>query len=109
VTPEPFVTIRKRLGQWIWRCTNDNCGWLGVGLFSQQAALREACRHLVDDFDRHHGMAEVRPTYSETEDRYTATCHCGYEAEEKSENGAEYAIEMHVHWLREQLAARTAA
>ncbi|MFF0777061.1 hypothetical protein [Streptomyces sp. NPDC003720] len=106
---EPAITIRKRLGQWIWRCNNDNCGWVGIGLFSQQAALREACRHLVDDFDQHHGMVEVRPVYSETADRYTATCHCGYEAEEKTESGAETSIEMHAHWLREELPTSTAA
>ena len=106
---EPAVTIRKTGRTWTWRCNNDNCGWVGVGLFSQQAALNEACRHLVDDFDQHHSMVEVRPAYSETADRYTATCHCGYEAEEKTETGAKYAIEMHAHWLREDLPTRTAA
>ena len=102
------VTIRKSLGQWIWRCNNDNCGWVGIGLFSQPAALNEACRHLIDDFDQHHGMVEIRPAWNDSEGRYTATCHCGYQAEEKTESGAEYAIEMHAHWLREELPARTA-
>lgn len=111
---DPAVTIRKtyvhtRTGQWMWRCNNPNCGWVGLDLGSQQAALREACRHLTDAFDQHHGMAELRPTYSEDRDRYTATCHCGYEAEEKSENGAETSIEWHAQYLRETLLAAKAA
>jgi hypothetical protein len=100
---EATITIRKTGRTWIWRCTNDNCGWIGIVLSSQQAALREACRHLVDTFDRHHGMVETSPHWNETEQRARATCHCGYEVEEKSENGAEYAIEMHAQWLRETL------
>ena len=105
---EPAVVIRKRQGAWHWSCSNYNCGWVGLDLGSQQSALREACRHLVDAFDQHHGI-EYGPTWSEEEQRATATCHCGYEAEEKTENGAEQAIEMHAHWLRKSLpAARTA-
>jgi hypothetical protein len=109
VTTAPFISVRKTGRTWTWRCNNDHCGWVGTGLTSQQAALREACRHLVDDFEQHHGMTEVRPSYSEIDDRYTATCHCGYGAEEKSENGAEHAIEMHAEWLRIELPARTVA
>jgi len=110
---EPAVTIRKarnhKTNAWCWRCNNDNCGWVGLGLSSQQAALQEACRHLIDDFETHHGMVEVRPAWNETEQRATATCHCGYQAEEKTENGAEYSIEMHTHWLRETLPVKPAA
>lgn len=110
--PEPAVTIRKalhhtRIGAWIWRCNNTNCGWVGLALGSQQAALREACRHLIDDFEHHHGMVEPGPVWNEEAGRATATCHCGYETEEKTENGAETSIEMHTHWLREQLPATT--
>ncbi|MGW2721392.1 hypothetical protein [Streptomyces sp. NPDC001492] len=105
----PAITIRKSMGQWVWRCNNDNCGWVGIGLFSQRAALREACRHLVDVFDQHHGMVELRPSWNEDEQRGRATCHCGYEAEEKTETGAETAIEMHAQWLRETLPKRAAA
>jgi hypothetical protein len=107
---DPAVTIRKtsdpartQVGQWMWRCNNSNCGWVGLDLGSQQAALREACRHLVDTFDLHHGMVEVRPSWSEEAQRGRASCHCGYEAEEKTENGAEVAIEVHEEILREQL------
>ncbi|MFJ3812249.1 hypothetical protein ACIPWE_38540 [Streptomyces sp. NPDC090073] len=113
---QPAITIRKTRanwaeadGAWSWTCNNDNCQWADYGLPSLQAALDDACRHLVDDFDQHHGMVELRPAYSETEDRYTATCHCGYEAEEKTEAGAETSIEMHAHWLREELPTRTTA
>jgi len=109
---DPAVTIRKSphydpRGQWGWCCNNDNCGWVGIHLVSQQAALREASRHLVDAFDQHHGMVEVRPAWNEEQQRARATCHCGYEAEEKTEAGAEMTIEMHAHWLREELPART--
>jgi hypothetical protein len=100
---EPMILIRKTGRTWTWRCVNDNCGWVSIGLGSQQAALREACRHLVDAFDEHHGMVEVRASWNEEEQRGRATCHCGYEAEEKTETGAELSIEMHAHWLREQL------
>ncbi|MFE7954407.1 hypothetical protein [Streptomyces sp. NPDC057413] len=99
------ITIRKSGRSWAWHCNNDNCGWMGLDLGSQPAALREAIRHLVDAFDQHHGMVEVRPVWNETEQRATATCHCGYEAEEKTENGAEHSIEMHAHWLRKELPA----
>ena len=102
---QPVITIRKSGHSWTWRCDNDNCGWVGIDLGSQQAALQEACRHLVDAFDQHHDMVELSPTYSESRDRYTATCHCGYEVEEKSEYGAEYSIEAHADWLRQELLA----
>jgi phage terminase large subunit GpA-like protein len=107
---EPAVTIRKtytrnRSGQWMWRCNNSNCGWVGLDLGSQQAALREACRHLIDAFERHHGMVESSPVWNEDAQRGRATCHCGYEAEEKTETGAEYSIEVHAEILREQLPA----
>jgi hypothetical protein len=110
---DPAVTIRKtytshRAGQWIWRCNNINCGWVGLDLGSQQAALREACRHLVDDFDRHHGLADG-PIWNEEQQRGRATCHCGYEAEEKTEAGAELTVEMHAEWLREELPVRARA
>jgi hypothetical protein len=36
----------KELRLWYWRCTA--CGWLGGDHYSQQGALREACRHLND-------------------------------------------------------------
>lgn len=105
---QPAVFIRKEGRTWNWWCDNDNCGWRGLDLGSQQAALREACRHLMEDFDRHHGMAEARPSWDEDEQRARASCHCGYEAEEKTENGAEYAIEMHTHRLRQELPAHAA-
>ena len=105
---EPAVTIRKtpahsKNGPWMWRCNNDNCGWVGLALRSQQAALREACRHLVDDFDRHHGMVELRPVWNEDRQRATATCNCGHEAEEPTEQGAEDSLDLHAQWLREEL------
>jgi hypothetical protein len=108
MTDWPAVTVRKTGRTWSWTCNNDNCGWVGVDLGSQQAALREACRHLAGAFDQHHGL-DRGPTWNETEQRATATCHCGYEAEEKTEAGAESSIELHAHWLRQELpAARTA-
>lgn len=105
---DPAVTIRKRndparYGSWAWRCNNINCGWVGVGLGSQQAALREACRHLIDAFHDHHDMVESSAYWSEERQRGTATCQCGYAAEEKSENGAEERIEDHIDNLRQQL------
>jgi hypothetical protein len=100
---EPVITIRKRGRQWTWRCDNDNCGWVGLDLGSQLAALQEACRHLVDAFDQHHDMVESSPSWNEDEQRARATCYCGYEVEERTEAGAEYSIEMHAEWLRETL------
>ena len=102
---EPMILIRKTGATWTWTCVNTNCGWIGLDLGSQPAALREACRHLVEALDQHHGMVEVRPSWNEDEQRARATCHCGYEVEEKSENGAEQSIEMHAHWLRAELWA----
>jgi hypothetical protein len=104
-----MILIRKTGHTWTWRCVNDNCGWVGLDLGSQPAALSEACRHLVDAFERHHGMVELRPSWDEEEQRARATCHCGYEVEERTEYGAENSIEMHAHWLREDLPQVAAA
>ena len=35
---------KRRDGSWAWAC---ECGWIGVGLFSQRAALRESLAHLA--------------------------------------------------------------
>ncbi|MFF3891359.1 hypothetical protein [Streptomyces sp. NPDC001914] len=108
---EPAIIIRKIKDptapeKWTWRCVNSNCGWAGHGLGSQQAALRAACHHLAASFDRHHGMVESSPSWNEDAGRARATCYCGFEAEEKTEAGAEYTIEAHAEWLRETLPAR---
>lgn len=48
--PARVIVRRNRTdaitGRWSWTC--QKCGWLGIGLFSQPAALREACRHIAD-------------------------------------------------------------
>lgn len=111
------ITIRKlpgveAWGAWGWRCSNGYClQRRRIGFGSQQAALRAACRHLAATFDTHHGMVEVSPHWSEEAQRATATCRCGHEVEEKTEQGAEDSLYSHIDWLRRDLpsAARHAA
>jgi hypothetical protein len=48
-------------------------------------------------------MVELRPVWNEDRQRATATCHCGHEAEEPTEQGAEDSLDLHAQWLREEL------
>lgn len=40
----PVITM---IPAWTWRC--EECGWLGVGLSSEFAALKEASNHYWDE------------------------------------------------------------
>lgn len=112
---DPPLTVRKTpgiaaWGAWGWQCSNPYCTHRrSSGYSSQAAALRIACHHLVTAFDHHHGMVEASPRWSETRQRATATCRCGYQAEEKTKRDAEDSLHSHIDRLRQQLPRQKAA
>jgi hypothetical protein len=94
---------RDRPRTWNWCCLNDHCGWVGIDLGSQQAALREACWHLRDELDRHHGTDDIYPyggDYDEGRD-YTITCWCGYEMTGETDGAVETSLDVHIEYMEE--------
>lgn len=50
------VRVVQEVPAFYWRC--EACGWLGTGLFSQQAAIAESGRHANEA----HGLTEATVT-----------------------------------------------
>lgn len=106
--PEPLIVIRRtpnnpyRYGQWYWTCLVTACRISGEGLASQQAAVREGCRHLVSAFDRHHEPEASFPSGN----RHYIACRCGWTCDnERTEAAAEYSLELHIEDARKALPA----
>jgi len=114
--PPPLISIRKipagtfiadlhvnRWGRWSWTCRGAD-GFVGLGLGSQQGALREACRHLIAAFDQHHGESVSFPDGN----RHYIACLCGWVCNnERTEHAAEYALGAHIEYAHKALTGIT--
>jgi hypothetical protein len=108
---EPFISIKRShdpsAGPWLWRCSNTNCGHVGLQLTSHASAVAEVDRHLREKVLDHHGTDDIYPYGGDCDEGrdYSITCWCGYEMTGETDGAVEASLDWHIELVQEDTNA----